>query len=74
MEAAVYAVTHLHCNLVRSQYFATDVHHALKSSYKVTDKCFLEKSAREVSLIPLKLMFVSFSLKKKKAAESDLSK
>lgn len=47
VEAAVYAVTHLHCNLVRSQYFATDVHHALKSSYKVTDKCFLEKSARE---------------------------
>lgn len=47
VEAAVYAVTHLHCNLVRSQYFATDVHRAMKSSYKITDKCFLEKCARE---------------------------
>lgn len=43
VEAAVYAVTHLHCNLVRSQYFATDVHRAMKSSYKITDKCFFGK-------------------------------
>ncbi|XP_014786207.1 protein phosphatase 1E [Octopus bimaculoides] len=47
VEAAVYTMTHLHCNMVHNPYFSSDAPCALKYSYKLTDKHFLEKSKRE---------------------------
>ncbi|GAB1602286.1 protein phosphatase 1E-like [Argonauta hians] len=47
VEAAVYTMTHLHTNMVHSPYFVSDVPSALQSSYKLTDKRFVEKSKRE---------------------------
>ncbi|CAI9741294.1 protein phosphatase 1E [Octopus vulgaris] len=40
-------MTHLHCNMVHNPYFSSDAPCALKYSYKLTDKHFLEKSKRE---------------------------
>ena len=61
-EAADYAATHLHMNMVRDQTFDLDPALAMKRAYKVTDTHFLEKSKREVGWFLKLYVYFDFSI------------
>ncbi|KAL4660550.1 protein phosphatase 1E [Arapaima gigas] len=47
VDAAVYASTHLHVNLVRQEMFSQDPGEALCRAFKLTDEHFVQKASRE---------------------------
>ncbi|XP_025089159.1 protein phosphatase 1E-like isoform X4 [Pomacea canaliculata] len=46
-EAAMYATSHLHINMVRDRSFRSDPELAMRRAYSLTDRMFLEKAERQ---------------------------
>eukprot|EP00123_Amoebidium_parasiticum_P009158 comp19288_c0_seq1/m.22120 comp19288_c0_seq1/g.22120 ORF comp19288_c0_seq1/g.22120 comp19288_c0_seq1/m.22120 type:complete len:507 (-) comp19288_c0_seq1:940-2460(-) len=47
VEAAEYTRIHLHANIVRSEYFKTDIEKAMKEGFSKTDRDFLARAERD---------------------------